>query len=369
MRVWHVGAGFREGAVDGLAATTAELASAQTRLGIHVDVIVDHPIGDLERSRLEAYGFNVLSVRGTRNGYVARDLWTALRQHRPDVVHMHSTFVRRQAILAVLLRIVRIPYVVQPHGSFAPAALKRSGRLKGVYSRLVERPRLRGARAVLALTPGEVDDIIGFCGHGQIFHIDVAVSLPRDVEDLDPPRVDPANVLLLGRLDATHKGLDRLPDLARCMPSTTFDVYGSADHRSPGLGAHLTSASPNITIHEPVFGPEKYEVLKSAALVLFLSRWEGFPVSAAEAMLMGVPCALPAETHAAQYASADLAAICLPPEAEQAAAVLSRVLASEEERRQLSKAGTAFARRFAPERVAALTQTIYEKVSAGRSVQ
>ena len=162
MNIWHVGGGSTPRNVDGINAVIWTVAAAQAELGHRVVIVVtDPPPG-------EALAF--AAHTGVHVGYIPANLWGYERgplielmdTHPPDVVHMHSVFVPKQASLARDLRARNIPYVITPHGGLIPAVQQRGKVKKAVYRQVIEQPRFMGAAAIGEVTPNGESDVYAF---------------------------------------------------------------------------------------------------------------------------------------------------------------------------------------------------------------
>jgi glycosyltransferase involved in cell wall biosynthesis len=212
----------------------------------------------------------------------------------PDLLHMHSVFLPSQVKLAVWAIRHSVPYVITPHGGVAPEVLRRGRLKKTTYSALLERPRFRWAAAVTAVLEPEQREIRDFIGHDR----PSAFVIPNAMEDApaEVPIITCEDVVFLGRFDTLHKGIDRLADYAADMPDVTFGVYG---HPSDRARDALPDFPGNVMLRDPVYGQEKWSVLRSAAVYLQLSRWEAFGRSVFEAMMVGTPPIVSREMHVA----------------------------------------------------------------------
>ena len=224
----------------------------------------------------------------------------ALRAKPPDIVHFHSVFVPHQAVLARALRARGIPYVVTPHGGLSPHVLARGRFKKWWYAALVERRRFEKAAAVTALTPGEVREVRAFAPRyvGAIPVVPNPVDT-RLLESMSPQvRGDRPVVTFLGRFDVLHKGIDRLYRIAELVPEADFHLYGTGHEPTQAWLAELDRRRPaNLERRSPVFDEAKVAVLLASSVYIQMSRWEGFPVSVAEAMAVGVPVAVSEDLH------------------------------------------------------------------------
>jgi glycosyltransferase involved in cell wall biosynthesis len=241
-----------------------------------------------------------------------RARFAALVERKVDIVHLHSVFTPWNFLLA---RRLHVPYVVSPHGGYAPASLARGAVRKELYSWLIERRLVRGAALRVALTESEAQDLRRFGGSEPIAIIPNGVSPPP--WDVDPKvfrrelGLGDADRLLLfvGRLDVFHKGLDVLVRGVATAPGWHAALVGS-DFR--GGGDHLRrladtlGAGARLTIVGPRHGQALHEAFAAADCFALTSRWEGFPLSLLEALAHGIPAVVsPAVDQLVGVVSAD----------------------------------------------------------------
>lgn len=212
----------------------------------------------------------------------------------PDVVHCHSVFIPAQAALCWRVRRRQIPFVITPNGGLAAEILSRGRLKKALYSTFVERPRVSRAAAIVSVTPPERAWIANFVPR---YRGCVAV-IPNAVEDARLSRYnwqrqdhrDRRKLVYLGRFDVDHKGIDLLAAVAVALPEADIHLYGRGSSRAV---VQLQRNRPrNLHYHEPVYDEEKITVLLDADMYVQMSRWEVFGISVAEAMSLGIPCAI-----------------------------------------------------------------------------
>lgn len=346
LRIWHEGADGTSVGVNGVNATIWLLARHQARLGNDVTLLLRIVPSAAALATAKASGIRLLHVGGGLLHVNARKLKAAIAANRPDLVHMHSVFIPRQASLARQLRQWGIPYVSTPHGGVAPEVLRHNRLKKSVYAKFIERPRCLAA-ATLTASIGEEADLRSFLGPCSVPIRNMPVGV--DTEMLGEARwrrnLSPRRLVFLGRFDVHVKGIDVLLGIAGLMRDHEFHLYGLQDRGTrEWLRQIRCGCANNVFFHPPVYGPEKVQVLCDATVYIQMSRSESFGVSIAEAMHLGVPCAISEEIHiATAFREHDLG-LLLPIDSAAAAMALTRALQSPEKLFRWSQRGWEYAR-------------------------
>ncbi len=151
--------------------------------------------------------------------------------------------------------------------------------------------------------------------------------------------------MFLGRFDVRVKGIDRLIEVAGLMRDHEFHLYGAEDPKTREQFQALQSwRLPNVFFHPPVFGDDKLRVLIDASMYIQLSRAESFGIAIAEAMYLGVPCAISDEINlAGTFLKHDLG-LTLSSSAGFAAHQLTRAMKNPEKLRYWSDRSREFGR-------------------------
>jgi len=195
-----------------------------------------------------------------------------------------------------------VPFMIAPHGSFEPWAMRRHARRKLLYARYLELPLIDRAWAVHALSPAEVDQVraLGVTAPVEILPNGIDLS-PFDCRKLDlsecyaiPPGV--RTVLSLSRLDP-KKGIDILISgfarFSKVMKDVHLIVAGQ-DYQS-GYARVLVDIVRRNSLDDRVHfigeirGSEKYQLLRSVDAFALISHSEGLPLCVLEAMAAGLP--------------------------------------------------------------------------------
>ena len=367
MKIWHIGASPFAQKVSGVNNLVWLLAREQARQGQQVSVVISGSPDKTAMTWAEETGLKILTIGGSSWRYSSKDIDRLLNLERPDLVHMHSVFLLKQAFLAKSLVRQNIPYVITPN-SISPQLLQRGWLKKAIYSFLLEKPRFLSATAITAVTPKEREAIQAFVPsyRGKIN----VIPNPIDVNNLGRLKwngeIEAKRVVYLGRFDVLHKGIDILVDMAREVPDIQFHLYGSEDEKTKEWLKELRQSLPdNIYFHSPVFGVEKNEVLASASLYIQMSRWEIFGISIAEAMSLGVPCAIADSLNLAEFFQKHDLGLVMPLNPQEAALALKKAFAEPTRLQEWSTQGKAFAlENFQLSVVASKYLEVYEEVTA-----
>jgi glycosyltransferase involved in cell wall biosynthesis len=284
---------------SGTLTVIVHLASALSRLG-H-DVEVWHR-ADWNHSDFEAH-VKLLADAGTERvafgsfGELRRAAAHATTGHSGagvDLIHLHGAFNPTNTIIA---RALQAPYVFSPHSGYDPISLRRSSAKKSAFGVLFERPMIRRAAMVVALTEQERDQVITYCETPRCVVIPNGVSGPPQVDDTVFRKsigLDSRDHLAIyvGRLDVERKGLDLLMLGIERAPSWHLALVGP-DERDGlrRIRAEIASRRLGRRVHvfPPRFGLELHEALAASDVFTLLSRWEGMPMSLIEALSHGKP--------------------------------------------------------------------------------
>jgi glycosyltransferase involved in cell wall biosynthesis len=208
-----------------------------------------------------------------------------------------------------------------PHDPYNPAIFSKNAHLKWPYWYLLERPLLRRAKAVQVL------DI----RHAQFLR-DLGVKTPTIAapNGFLPSEVYPENsfnwnidgtpkLLFLGRMDAHNKGLDLLLDAFAQIVETTdaqLVIQGADKGDRKGLEerAAKLSLSNRTSFLAPDYSTSTPLIIKNYDIFCLPSRFEGFGLSALEAMLAGRVLLVSEVAGIAPHVQASGCGVVVPPE-------------------------------------------------------
>lgn len=219
---------------------------------------------------------------------MAARAFTVLREWRPSIVHLHSTFaglVMRPLLWALPHR-PRIIYC--PHGW---AFDRKSGRVATFVASTMERLLSRMCDAIICVSANDLQRALALrMPPGSLRLVRngiVDLPMPSTPAPQGQPWPEGARrILFVGRLDR-QKGADVLFSAMRTLGDRAFAVVvGSSVVGDGGLAA---TAPANVRIAGWLPRPEIADLYASAEVLVAPSRWEGLPMVAIEAMRAGLP--------------------------------------------------------------------------------
>jgi glycosyltransferase involved in cell wall biosynthesis len=215
-------------------------------------------------------------------------------------LHIHGLWESSTALAVYAAHKFRRPFVMSAHGMLQPWALRSKRWKKAVYGALIERPNLRRAACLHALTSAEVDDYRRYGLTNPIAVIPNGVSPPANIDREAIFRAFPTLrnkelVLFLGRLNR-KKGLDILCQAWRQAVKRCPDAHlVLAGPNTDGLGTFLASFAEQLQVRDRVTltghldDRLKWSALAAAKCFVLPSYSEGLSTAVLEALVVGVP--------------------------------------------------------------------------------
>ena len=212
-----------------------------------------------------------------------------------DRVVLNGIFHRSVYSISKVLKRQNIPYIIAPHDPYHPAIFQKNKLIKTVYWHLKEARMLRSAAAVQILDPR----------HAQWLQKRgirrPTIALPNGFESHDViPEMDliwqtnPIPTLyFLGRLDSYNKGLDLLLEAIAQMTQAVPPIPLQLTIQGPDWGDRATlkaqviklEIEKYVTFLDPDYTARSAELAMKYDIFCVPSRFEGFSLSALEAML------------------------------------------------------------------------------------
>jgi glycosyltransferase involved in cell wall biosynthesis len=291
-----------------------------------------------------------------------------------DVIHIFGLYDFLGPAIAEACRRRKLPYVVEPIGMFLP--IVRRLWLKRVYHSLLGGRMLRGARALVATSEQEVEELAsaGVPREKILLRrngVEVPAVLPergkfRTLHGLSP---DAKVVLFLGRLSAKKSPNLLLEAFARLpAPLASNDpqlVFAGPDES--GMKARLSQMaqwlgiSTRVLFCGPLFDAAKWEAYADADVFVLPSQNENFGNTAAEAAAVGTPVVVTEGCGIAPLLAA-VAALVVPHDVSALSRALERVLTEPDLHARLSAGCKQITSRLGWEKPAQEMESLYRKL-------
>jgi glycosyltransferase involved in cell wall biosynthesis len=208
---------------------------------------------------------------------VGRTLRHLARRHRPDIVHLHSSFAGAVGALALPRG---VPLVYTPHGlAFARTGVSRAA---SVAVRAVEALIARRCAVLGAVSEAEAD--LARRGLGAPRVVVVRNGIRELDSELPPaPSATEAVVVAMGRIAAQRRPAATAQILSALAPAAEVAWIGGGEQ---GADAELRALGIPVTGWLP--REEALERLSRASVYLHWSEWDGQSLAILEAMARNV---------------------------------------------------------------------------------
>jgi len=221
-----------------------------------------------------------------------------------DLIHLHSIYLWPTWITARMAKRYRVPYIVSPRGMLVQKLVKRKNRwIKSAWLRFMERPVLESASALHMTSEVEEREAKYFdFDFKRTFVVPNGIDMePYETGETIGSALEPSiennisgkgNLLLyLGRI-SWKKGLNRLITALPHLSDIHLVIAGNDDeNHQPYLKklAGQLKVLDKVTFTGPVYGKDKFTLLKKATLFVLPSYSENFANTVLEAMAVGCP--------------------------------------------------------------------------------
>lgn len=231
-----------------------------------------------------------------------RWLWQHIQDY--DLIEINSLFSYVCTASGWVARLQRQPYVISPHGHFAPWVINQKRAKKQVYNTLFEQGNLQQATAIHCTTVTEAQNVQQFGIDAPTFTIPLGVTLPPVVPNAAQQLRDRYGIasscpiiLFLSRFHPKKRPdflLEALAALRDRSESPDFHLIlaggGEADYVQY-LQAQVDRWQLRDRVTLPGFlqGEDKALALYGSDLFVLPSYGENFGIAVAEAMAAGLP--------------------------------------------------------------------------------
>jgi glycosyltransferase involved in cell wall biosynthesis len=283
------------------------------------------------------------------NGYLPRGYrgWLRRTIAQFDVVLLHDVYSMVSVGAARAAKQAGVPYALQPLGTLSPAAERGRPLAKQAFLKLFANRTLRDATALIHSTAAERQDFLDVGAQAsKLTRLPLPLELPR-LTGL-PPAVAPT-IAYVGRLHEI-KGIDQLiralPLVAQRVEGVRLVIVGPGERYQRQLEAIVAELQigDRVEFRGFVELEEKFRVLESSHAFALLSKSEGLPMAALEAMATGTAVVLSEGCHLPEVDGT--AGLVVPGGAADAAEALTTLLLDDDRRARHAAAARAFAEDF-----------------------
>jgi glycosyltransferase involved in cell wall biosynthesis len=283
--------------------------------------------------------------------------WLTNNIHKFDIVHVHEIFTYQSIIASRSCQKKGIPYVIQPHGSLHPAAMRpRFLVLKHLiikYFALL----VRSSKAIIVLTEKEQKSVAALYPHVK----QKIMIAPNGLDVDELKKVKPIDVHAKYKIPQKHKiivfigrihykkGLDivlRSLNLLKNKLSFTFLIIGPDEGQKDNLQklSRKLKLEKRIVFTGLMSGNTKLATLKGADLSILLSRSEGLPTTLLESAALGLPIVCSKESNFTEVEN--FGAGFIVKNIRQAAAAVKNILSDRQLQARMSNNALKLAAQF-----------------------
>lgn len=290
--------------MNGVNKVVYSLASTQEKLGYDVEVWGITPKIDSGISHQAP--FRIRLFRAYSNPFaIAENLISRIESLSGEVVfQMHGAFIPQFYTVAKYLKRYECPFIITPHGAYNPIALQQNKIVKMVYYFFIERMVLKRAARIHLLGEKESGYTVKWMSNKKKVVIPNGQHIPADsqpvtsIVNLDQPIFG-----FMGRLDKSHKGLDKLIDAMNIYRNkyegkgVLWLVGDGDDRRFLERKVAQTDLSAAVQFWGKKFGEEKDKLVEQMNVFMHPSRYDGIPMAVLECALMGIPAIVSPATN------------------------------------------------------------------------
>lgn len=261
-----------------------------------------------------------------------------------DVAHLHSVFLWPTLAAARAARRLGTPYILAPRGMLVRELIDRKNCLaKRAWIRMFERANVAGAAAVHVTSELEKEELAKLGIQAR------RVAVIANGIDLPPPQSalasnafkKPCYVLALGRIN-WKKGLERLIRAMTRVPQADLIIAGNdeEDHKQELQNVvYELGLADRVHFFGPVYGEEKWRLMRSASVFALPSYSENFGVAVLEALSCGCPVVITPEVGLAHAVAEAQAGIVVSGDPRQIGDAIASLILDPARRERMGEAG------------------------------
>jgi len=212
-----------------------------------------------------------------------------------DLVVFHEVYYMQYMSIYLKLKEKGIPYIVIPHGGLTESAQKQKCILKKLVNTIWVKDYINSAISVQFLSQREQMMSTSISRNG--FVLSNGIDIPNTIKDYNLHRKEFV-FGFIGRLDIYYKGLDYLLEacslIVKYMKENNIllKLFGPSelsDKRNLEKMIMNYNIEDVVSVHGPVMGDVKKDILFDFDVFIQTSRSEGQPMGLLEAMSYGLP--------------------------------------------------------------------------------
>ncbi len=311
---------------DGLKKAIHGLACGLTNCGAEVTVLSEaSQSGDSSFQTTD--GYRIECFEQPIQSRPSFTLSSGLKQYVRDAIEQESLLVLNGIFhpsiysLSRLLKKAKLPYVIAPHDVYHPAMFRKNAHLKWTFWHLLEKRILRQAKAIQVLDIRQARWLHQLGIRTPIIEVTNGFS-STDVHserNLDWQVDKPIKLFFFGRIDTPHKGLDLLLEAFASITKQT-SVQLTIQGPDGGYKKQLQARADKLLLEErvkflePDYTQSPSQIISNYDVFCLPSRFEGFGLSALEAMLAGRVLLVSEEAGIAPHVQASGCGITVSPE-------------------------------------------------------
>jgi glycosyltransferase involved in cell wall biosynthesis len=205
-----------------------------------------------------------------------------------SIVILNGIFHASIYAMSRLCRQWNVPYIIAPHDVYSPPMFARNPHLKWTYWWLLEKRMLQQAIGVQVLDSRQGNWLVNLGISTPIFTVPNGMTIDSEIQ-LQIPKNPVPKLFFFGRMDRYHKGLDLLLNAFQIVLKETpleLVIQGADEGDRPTLERQAQQI-PEVTFLNPEYCQSPIDIISQYDIFCLPSRFEGFGLSALEAMMAG----------------------------------------------------------------------------------
>ena len=290
--------------MNGVNKVVYSLASTQQKLGYDVEVWGVTP--NIDTGINHQAPFKIRLFRAYGNPFaIGENLVSRINMIKGDVVfQLHGAFIPQFYTISKYLKRNNKTFILTPHGAYNAVALHKNRLVKIAYYFFLERTVIRRAARVQLLGEKESGYTVRWMSHKKRVIIPNGQHIPQDAkpEDSEANR-DQLIFGFMGRLDKSHKGLDKLISAFKLYRNklqgkgVLWLIGDGEDRKFLERKVAQEDLADVVVFWGKRFGDKKDELVKKMNVFMHPSRYEGIPMAVLECALVGIPAIVSPATN------------------------------------------------------------------------